>query len=132
MLTAVLSASCVQALQGAVPDFQLSAIRSFMQSVTYLIAGLLVGTDFKVGREYAPGLIYYGVCYIFYNVGWFGAAAYLPLAELQAVVTIVGIVFALLHSRLMFNIDIAKSNVVAGVVCVVGIVLTVQPTLAST
>ena len=77
--------------------------------------------------SYVPGLIYYGACYLLYNVGLFGAATYLPLAELQGVATIAGIVFAILQSRLLFNNDITKSNVGAAVVCVVGIALTAQP-----
>ena len=69
ILSGDLSSSCVQALQGAIPDFQLSAIRSTIQGLTYLIGGLIVATDFTVKREYVPGLIFYGAAFLFYNVG---------------------------------------------------------------
>ena len=123
----VLSASCVQALQGAIPDFQLSAIRSTIQGLTYFIGGLIVATDFTVKREYVPGLIYCGAAFLSFNVGVYGASTYLPLGEVQGIVTIVSIVFALAQSKLLFKIDIAKSIIIATLVCAIGIVLTVQP-----
>ena len=127
MITDVLSASCTQALEGAIPDFQLSVARSMVQSIVFITGGKLVGANFKITKENIPGFLNLGVACLFFNVGYYGATTYLPLVEVRGALIIAQITTAFLHSRLLYYIDIPKTKIISLLVCVVGITLTAQP-----
>ena len=126
-LADVTSFSCVQALQGTIPDFQLSSIRLFIQCIIlYAISKwfnqmhLPVITDFK---WMAVAVFGYSVM----NFGLFGSMKCLPLA-------VHGSLFQLMNFLVMaFLLWLCKSerpgviNVLAISLCIIGIILTSQP-----
>ena len=127
MASSVLSAAAVQTLQGAVHDFELSAARGLLQGPLYIVIGTLLGVDLRIKREHIPPLIYLSLLYVIYNVGYYGSTVYLPLAEAIGIVSIFSMIAAVFQSKVLFKKDVTVFHILSLIVCVIGILMVVQP-----
>ena len=127
LICCAMSSAAVQALQGVVHDFELSAFRGLLQGPIYIVVGTLVGVDLKIKREHVPLLIYLGFLYVFYNIGYYGSTVYLPLADCIGLVSICIMIAAMVQSKLLFKKDIHVLYIISLVVCAFGIILVIQP-----
>ena len=127
LICCAMSSAAVQALQGVVHDFELSAFRGLLQGPIYIVVGTLVGVDLKIKREHIPLLIYLGFLYVFYNIGYYGSTVYLPLADCIGLVSICIMIAAMVQSKLLFKKDIHVLYIISLVVCAFGIILVIQP-----
>ena len=127
VITACFSVASVQALQGAIPDFQLSAARSFVQGITYFLLARTTGASSIVPKPQILPLIVLSLMYILYNIGEFGSAAYIPLIETIGIVTLFCILTTVLQGKFLYKIDLKKIHIVTFSVLVVGIVMVTQP-----
>ena len=127
LIVSAMSSAAVQALQGAVHDFELSAARGLLQGPLYFVVGTLVGVDLKIKREHVPLLIYLGFLIVFFNIGYYGSAVFLPMAECIGLVSIFAMMTALVQSKLLFKKDIHILHIISLVVCASGIILVIQP-----
>ena len=127
LICCAFSSAAVQALQGVVHDFELSAARGLLQGPLYIVVGTLIGVDLKIKREHVPLLIYLGFLFVFYNIGYYGSTVFLPLVDCIGLVTIFAMIAALVQSKLLFKKDIHVLYIISLVVCASGIVLVIQP-----
>ena len=127
IICCALSSAAVQALQGAIHDFELSAARGVLQGPLYFVVGTLVGVDLKIKREHVPLLIYLGFLYVFYNIGYYGSTVFLPLAECTGLVSTCIMIAAMVQSKLLFKKDIHILYIISLVICAFGIILVIQP-----
>ena len=127
MVGAVGSTALVQALQGAVPDFELSAFRSIAPGPTYFILGKLSGADFRLTRLHVVPLIALSVLYVAYNVGYFGSSTYIPLAEVVGISNICTIISSMVFAKVVFKRDVRKIDVLSLFLCSFSFVLLIQP-----
>ena len=119
--------ACVQILQRAVSDFQLSAIRLFFQTFGALIIiqwnknfYKLLQTDMKW-----MGVVVFS--YILFNIGFYGASKCLPLADHGSLTNLLLFIFIGLFLWNFKSQAPGKVNIIAIIVCFIGTVMTVQP-----
>ena len=127
VITSGFSAASVQALQGTIPDFQLSATRAFMQGITYFLLVRTTGARTSVTKMQILPLIVLSLLYVLYNIGEYGSTAYIALIETIGIVTVVSILTAIMQAKFLFKIDLKKINLVTIPVLVVGIIMVTQP-----
>ena len=127
MLSGVVGSAAVQALGGAIHDFELSAARGLLQGPLYFVVGSLAGVDFTIQRKHIPPLIYLGLIYIIFNIGFYGSTVYLPLAEVMGMVSIFSMIAAMIQAKFLFKKDIQILYILSLIVCIVGILMIVQP-----
>ena len=127
MLSGVVGSAAVQALGGAIHDFELSAARGLLQGPLYIVVGSLAGVDFTIQRKHIPTLVYLGLIYVLYNIGSYGSTVYLPLAEVMGMVSIFSMIAAMIQSKVLFKKDIHIFHILSSIVCVFGILMIVQP-----
>ena len=127
ILSSGFSAASVQALQGAVPDFELSAARGLMQGVTFLFIAMLKRMNLKVHKTFIPALIYLSLLYIFYNIGLFGSTVYIPLVETIGLIAIFSTAGSYLQANILFGKSISKIDIIALTLSIIGIILVMQP-----
>ena len=127
MLSGVVCSAAVQALGGAIHDFELSAARGLFQGPFYIVVGSLAGVDFTIQRKHIPPLVYLGLIYVLFNIGSYGSTVYLPLAEVMGMVSIFSMITAMIQAKVLFKKDIHIFHILSAIVCVFGILLIVQP-----
>ena len=127
MLSGVVGSAAVQALRGAIHDFELSAARGLLQGPLYIAVGSLVGVDFTIQRKHIPPLVYLGLIYVLLNIGSYGSTIYLPLAEVMGMVSIFSMIAAMIQAKVLFKKDIPIFYILSAIVCVFGILMIVQP-----
>ena len=114
-------------LQGIVPDFQLSAIRLFMQAVVAFTITKWNKNLYVLEITDLPWMTAAVIGYLLDNFGLFGASKCLPLAEHGAFDILfkfitMAILFCIFQSKLP-----GKVNVLAMLLCFVGTILVIQP-----
>ena len=127
VITLCISAASCQALQGVVPDFQLSAARSFMQCTCYFLVARAMRANNIVPKMQILPLIVLSLVYVFYNVGEFGSTAYIALIETVGILNLVCILTSIIQTKFLFKIDLKKIHIVSFPVLIVGIVMISQP-----
>ena len=127
VITLCISAATCQALQGVIPDFQLSAARSFMQCICYSLVARATRANNIVPKMQILPLIVLSLLYVLYNVGEFGSTAYIALIETVGILTVVCILTSIIQAKFLFKIDLKKIHIVTFPVLIVGIVMVSQP-----
>ena len=127
LVTNSLGSASVQALKGAVPDFQLIAARCLLQVLTYPTLLKLSGGHFTVKQERIPAVLYNIFLYVTYNMGFYGSTVYLPLMEAFGIFSMVNVITAILHGKFMFNKDPNVPHLCAMGIMLVTILLIIQP-----
>ena len=127
VLTTCFSAASVQALQGAVPDFQLSAARGFMQGISYLLLAKITRVSTSVTKKQFSYLLVLSSLYMFYNIGEYGATGYIPLIETIGIATIAALFSAALQAQFLLKVELKKIYIIVFPVLIVGIVMVTQP-----
>ena len=131
VLVSAVSVVSVQALQGAIPEFELSVIRGFVQGISYLTVGKLTGVNFGIHERFVPPIVYFSILFLIYNVGLFGSAAYITLLDITALFTTFTTISALIQAKVWFKMDIKKRQIISLFVCGVGVLVILQPEMAS-
>ena len=127
IITSCFSAASVQALQGAIPDFQLSAAQSFVQGITYFLLARTTGASTSVAKMQILPLIVLSLLYVLYNIGEYGSTANIALIETIGTVTVVSILTTITQAKFLFKIDLKEIHIVTFPVLVVGIAMVTQP-----
>ena len=125
----VVGTSCVQALQGAIPNFQLSAIRSLVQGPFYILVGAIKRKNFVIEKVHVFPTICLALLYMAKNVGYYGSAKYLPLVEVVGISSMFTMLSAVVHARLAYQREIMKVDLMSMCICMLGILLIIQPSL---
>ena len=127
LLAFCVGSASVQALQGAIPDFQLSAYRCFGQIFIYTFIIKVRKMTFAIRREDVSNMVCFSFTFVLYNVGYFGCTAYLPLATAGGVSIIITMATVLIHTKILIHEDIKKIYIGTFALCSIGIVLLIQP-----
>ena len=127
IFTDVTSLACVQILQGAVSDFQLSAIRLFFQTFGALVIVQWNNNFYNLEQADITWMSVVVFAYILFNVGFFGASKCLPLADHGSLSNL--FIFCFLGFLLWIFKSQAPGivNILAIILCFTGTVMTVQP-----
>ena len=120
---------CVQAMQGVIPNFQLSAIRALVQGPLYILVGAIKRKNFIIEKVYIFPTICLALLYVVKNVGYFGSAKYLPLVEVVGISSMFTMLSAVVHARLAYQREIMKVDLMSMCICMLGILLIIQPSL---
>ena len=127
ILAISLSSASVQGLQGAVPDFELTACRFIVQVFVFTSAGIIKGATFTLPRERIPAMLWYSTLCTLYNIGFYGASTYLPLLEVAGILKVVDMIAAVVQARILFHQEIGKVYSISLIVCSLSIILVIQP-----
>ena len=119
--------ACVQILQGAVSDFQLSAIRLFFQTYGVLMIIQWNNNFYKLLQTDMKWMGVVVFSYILFNIGFYGASKCLPLADHGSLTNLLLFIFIGLFLWNFKSQAPGKVNIVAIIVCFTGTVMTVQP-----
>ena len=122
-----LGSASSQALEGAIPDCQLSIARYVTQFVVYPLVAKLTGASMYIPRQHVPNMVYSSVLALLYIIGFFGAVGHMPLIEAVSIEIIFSIISAIVQARLLFHKGITHLNIMSIVVCTAGLTLAVQP-----
>ena len=127
VLADVTSFSSVQALQGVIPDLELSAIRLFLQClILYFVSKWNDDISFPMFPDY-KWMVAAVIGYFLLNFGLFGSAKCLPLAFHGSLFQLVSFLVMAFLLRLFQSEPTGVVNVLAMLICLVGIILTSQP-----
>ena len=121
------SDTAVQALQSAIPDFQLSAIR--YTGLLGVSAAWLVIRKYNLRLSvdlYVP-LILLSVTSLGFNILYFYAVAILPLSHAEALLVCTRMILFVFLAALTKRITLNIFNVLSVVGCTVGVLMIVQP-----
>ena len=122
-----LGSASSQALEGAIPDCQLSIARYIGQFLVYLLVAKLTATSMCIPKQHVPNMVYSSVLALLYTIGFFGAIGHMPLIEAISVEMILAIISAIVQARVLFHKKIASLNIISFVVCTIGLMMAVQP-----
>ena len=127
IFTDVTSLACVQMVKGAVSDFQLSAIRLFIQSLGSLVFIQWNNNFYKLARTDMTWIAVVVFSYITFNIGFFGASKCLPLADHGSLNNLLTFIFIGFLLWIFKSEAPGKVNILAIIVCFTGTVMIVQP-----
>ena len=127
IFTDVASLACVQILQGAVSDFQLSAIRLCFQTFGALVIVQWNNNFYKLEQTDMKWMGVVVLSYTIFNVGFFGASKCLPLADHGSLINLLNFIFFGFLLWILKSEAPGKVNILAIIVCFIGTVMTVQP-----
>ena len=122
-----LGSAASQALEGAVPDCQLSVARFVSQFLVYIIMAKLTGTSMYLSKQHIPYMLYSSILSLVYTIGFFGATGHIPLVEAVSFEIIFTIISAMVQAKLLFHRGITPLNIISFCICTIGLMLATQP-----
>ena len=121
------SSIAVQALQRAVPDFQLSALRYIGCIVVSILWMCKEKTSLHLEKNQYAYIIALSATSVGFNVCYFSAVSVLPLTNASALTISFRMIFFALLTTLKSKVPIDKILIIAIVGCMVGMLLIAQP-----
>ena len=127
LLSMEVSDTAVQALQSAIPDFQLSAIR-YTGLLGVSAAWVVIRKyDLKITVDLYVPLVMLSVTSLGFNILYFYAVAILPLSHAEALIVCTSMIFFVFLAALKRRIILNIFSVFSVVGCTVGALIIVQP-----
>lgn len=129
-LTECLSGLCAQALQDAIPPFQLNSYRYVVQALLSVCVVCWQKKMFLVQREYVYYVIANIVTSTVFNTSYYTAASRLPLGLLVTLTTLIQLLSALVIQKFVKYQIIHMFKILGCCVVFLGSAFMLQPTLA--
>ena len=127
VITTAISVVAVQLLQGAVPDYQLSAYRFIMQFLVSIPVIYFRGIPIELKVEQVPLIIVMCIACLFYNICYFAAVSILPLAHVQAGFSVASMLLTSILTKFWLDKDLGYIHGFSLLFASFGVTLINQP-----
>ena len=128
ILTLGISSASVQALQRAVPDFELASLRYAIQAVGLLLILSIMGKfQLHIGHQYQPWIIAIIFVNSGFNLTFYAASGLLPLVDVVGITITMSMVVVVVVRRVLMKHPVGLVQYVAIFISILSIFLMTQP-----
>ena len=126
---ATVGSGCAQALQQAIPPFQLNFSRYIFQLFICTCLVLARHEAFGVKLALIPYVLLAGACSNLFNIAYYTASALLPLGMLLVVTNVTQIINSTIINKLVFDKMVAPLKLLLIGLMIIGLFFILQPSL---
>ena len=126
-IMASLGGACAQALQGAVPPFELNLSRYVAQTILCLTLILIQRLSMKLERPQVPPMLLAGLFSNIFNLSYYTASAMLPLGTQLVFTSLFQLITSIIFNKVILKKSIQWQKFIFMGLVVVGLVLVLQP-----